>query len=245
MVAYYYPSPEAQNFERNMRNNIMESAKALNASDADFATFKGSRGNPRFWTRTNNGGLQLNNDVLPSAGVLDIFQNGHLYAFECATAMVVVLYRATIESIGEKAFNTYFRDLFLWDWNYDSNLRLIATYSKPEISLGDVVYFKNPDHAPSKPEWQGENAIMLGNGLFYGHGIGITTAQGIIDSLNEERIPGSRTSAYFTDEALHPDFDYIRSLSTRLDLPVASNRSAKYTIFSRIGTRSYIYPMKR
>jgi protein-glutamine gamma-glutamyltransferase len=234
-------SPDALDFERKMRDSIVESAEALNNSGADFATFDESRCNPQFWTRTDIGGLQLNAGVTPSMGIKDIFQNGHLYAFECATAMVIVMYRATIEAIGEEAFNRYFKDLFLWDWNYDENLRLITNYNKDQMQRADIVYFRNPDHAPSKPEWQGENAVMLGGDLFYGHGIGITTAEIIIDSLNEERVPGSNISAFLTNESIHPDFNYLQSLSTGSVLPMAENRSLQYTVFSRIGARSYIY----
>lgn len=236
-----FRSPDALEFERKMRDGIVESAEALNASGVDFATFDDSRCNPQFWIRTNNGGLQLRASVSSTIGIRDIFENGHLYAFECATAMVVVLYKATIGAIGEQSFNRYFRDLYLWDWNYDDNLRLITTYHKSEMLRGDVVYFKNPDHAPDKPEWQGENAIKLGDDLFYGHGIGITTAEVIIDSLNQERVPGSSTSAYLTNEALHPDFEYLQYLSTKPYLPAGENRSSKDKVYSRIGVRNYIY----
>ena len=118
-------NPAAQAFERNMREQIISSARALNASGADFAVFDDSRCNPQFWLRTDNGGFQLRSGIQPSKAILDIYTNGQMYAFECATAMVIVLYRATLLSIGEDAFNRHFNDLFLWDWNYDSNLRLI------------------------------------------------------------------------------------------------------------------------
>jgi len=103
------------------------------------------------------------------------------------------------------------------------------------------VYFRNPDHAPSKPEWQGENAVKLEEDLFYGHGIGITTAEIIIDSLNEERVPGSNISAFLTNESIHPDFNYLQRLSTDSVILGAENRGSQYTVFSRIGSRSYIY----
>lgn len=132
-------SPDALDFERKMRESIVESAEALNESGVDFATFDDSRCNPQFWTRTEIGGLQLNTGVEPTVGIKDIFRNGHLYAFECATAMVIVMYRATIEAIGEEAFNQYFKDLFLWDWNYDENLRLITNYNK-ELTRRETLY---------------------------------------------------------------------------------------------------------
>lgn len=240
-MSYSYSSIEAQLFERSVRTGIIQSAIGLNASGAEFATFADSRGNAQFWTRTRNGGLLLKDGVMPSVAIVDIFRNGHLYAFECATAMVVVLYHAILGAIGENAFNRYFKDLFLWDWHYDSNLKLITTHDPSEVSPGDIVYFKNPDHAPSNPEWQGENAIVLPNGLYYGHGIGITPAVGIIAALNEKRIPGSVTSAYLTNQGLHPDFEYLRSLMLGRELPSTRRTPFESTVFSRIGAGRYIH----
>jgi protein-glutamine gamma-glutamyltransferase len=239
-MGYGYTAPADLAFENKMRGEIIAAARSMNSGGTDFSTFKNSRCNPRFWNRTANGGFELNAGVTPSAAINDIFENGRLYAFECAMAMVMILYRATIRMIGEDAFNRYFTDLFLWDWNYDSNLKLITTFNPAELQPGDVVYFKNPDHDPDKPEWQGENAIMLSNDQYYGHGLGIKSASEMITSLNRERVPGSRTSAYLADEGLHPDFAYIATLSARSALPVAASRGARPAIYSRIGTKSYI-----
>lgn len=234
-------APADPAFENRMRGEIIAAARAMNVGGTDFSTFENSRCNPMYWNRTANGGFELKANVAPSAAINDIFVNGQLYAFECAMAMVMILYRATISMIGEAAFNRYFTDLFLWDWNYDSNLKLITTFNQSELRPGDVVYFKNPDHDPSKPEWQGENAIMLSNDSFYGHGLGIKSAAQMITSLNRERVPGSRTSAYLTDEGLHPDFAYIASLgNSRLGPPAAAKNNPKTAIYTRIGVRSYI-----
>lgn len=228
-------------FESRMRGEIVAAARAMNVGGTDFSTFENSRCNPMYWNRTANGGFELKANVAPSAAINDIFMNGQQYAFECAMAMVMILYRATISMIGEAAFNRYFTNLFLWDWNYDSNLKLITTFNQPELQPGDVVYFKNPDHDPSKPEWQGENAIMLSNDSFYGHGLGIKNAAQMITSLNRERVPGSRISAYLTDEGLHPDFAYIASLgNSRIGPPAAAKDNPKSAIYTRIGVRSYI-----
>ncbi|WP_410513137.1 protein-glutamine gamma-glutamyltransferase [Paenibacillus sp. BR2-3] len=240
-MSYYYQSPESLKFEQNMRKGIIDSAKALKASGVDFATYKSTRCNKKFWSRTGNGGILLKKGVLPSVGIVDIFQNGHLYAFECSAAMVIVLYKATLDAIGADIFNAYFKDMFLWDWNVDSDLRLITTYYKNEMTPGDIVYFKNPDHAPDKQEWQGENAVMFADDLYYGHGIGITTAAGIIASLNKERIPGSVSSAYLTDQALHPDFEYLRRLSLGRSQPVVDHRQSENAVFARIGAGRYIH----
>lgn len=239
-MGFGYGVPAASEFERNMRAGILATAQAMSVGGTDFSSFKNSRCNPRYWIRTDNGGFQLRNDVRPSDAINDIFVNGRLYAFECAMAMVMILYKATIDAIGENAFNRHFTDLFLWDWNYDSNLRMITTFEKSDMQPGDIVYFKNPDHDPGKPEWQGENAVMLGNDLYYGHGLGIKDSSQIIAALNKKRVPGSRTSAYFTDEALHPDFAYVQTLATRSHQPVQRKKRAQDAIFSRIGVKSYI-----
>ncbi|GGF66563.1 hypothetical protein GCM10010912_09450 [Paenibacillus albidus] len=243
-MAFMYNSPESLNFERRMRDNIIASARALNDSGADFATFKETRCNERLWTRTDNGGIQLREGVWPSAGINDIFWNGQWYAFECATAMVIILYKATLDTIGEQVFNTYFQNLFLWDWNYDNNLQLISTRRPQAFIPGDIVYFKNPDHDPGKPEWQGENAVLLGPNTYFGHGIGISTGEGIIAALNQERFPGSVTPAYLTDEGVHPDFEYIRTLSSRIAPPRARPGRFEPAVFARIGARAYIYKPK-
>ncbi|WP_025695985.1 protein-glutamine gamma-glutamyltransferase [Paenibacillus durus] len=238
---YVYESPAALQFELNMRRRIVEAAIALDASGATFVPFETTRGNRNFWSRTSEGGLRLNNGVLPSDGINDIFRNGHLYAFECATAAVIVLYKGVLDALGEEVFNAYFNNLLLYDWQYDSDLQLTATNNREEAYPGDVQYFKNPDHAPDKPEWQGENAIVLGNGMYFGHGIGITTAAGIIAALNNERVPGSRTSAYLMDETFHPNFEYLRRLSAGRSLPSGAGSSRAYAVVARIGSHNFIF----
>ncbi|RUT45181.1 protein-glutamine gamma-glutamyltransferase [Paenibacillus anaericanus] len=211
-IVYRYDSPEALKFELKMRTRIVEAAKALNSGGAQFARFKDSRCNERYWSRTDEGGFQLRPGVLPSDGINDIFANGSLYAFECATAIVIILYKAVLDMVGPTVFNQYFRDLLLWDWNYDKDLRLISTNNANEAYTGDVLYFQNPDHDPRTPEWQGENVVKLADDLYFGHGIGITTSEQILSALNSRRRPGSTTPAFLTDQVVHPDFDYLRKL---------------------------------
>ncbi|MNJ47105.1 Protein-glutamine gamma-glutamyltransferase [compost metagenome] len=211
-AVHVYRLPEQLDFELRLRAAIVKAAKDFNASGAKFATFKNSRANEHYWTRLPNGGFQLKEAALPSEAVADIFNNGYRYAMECATAMVVILYKGVLETIGAGAFNTHFQNLVLYDWEYDSDLRLIQAQ---QAAAGDVVYFENPDYNPKTPEWQGENAILLDNNLYFGHGIGITSASAIIESLNRRRIPGSTTTAFLSDLIVHPDFEYIRQLGGR------------------------------
>ncbi|GGH37083.1 protein-glutamine gamma-glutamyltransferase [Paenibacillus segetis] len=211
-VVYRYDSPEALRFELKMRTKIVEAAKALNGSGVQFARFKDSRCNERYWSRTDEGGFQLKPYVLPSDGINDIFANGSLYAFECATAIVIILYKAVLDMLGPTVFNQYFRDLLLWDWNYDKDLQLVSNNGVKEAYPGDVLYFQNPDHNPKTPEWQGENVIKLADDLYFGHGIGITSSEDILSALNARRTPGSTTPAFLTDQVIHPDFEYLRKL---------------------------------
>ena len=208
-VTYRYDSLNTLLFELNMRANIVRAARALNQSGPAFAGFDRTRCNPRYWTRTEEGGCRLNFNVTPADAIRDIFVNGHLYAFECAMAVVIVLYRGALDTMGDAAFNRYFRNLYLHDWNYDSDLRLRSSTDTREAYPGDVLYFNNPDFSPQTPEWRGENAILLEDGLFYGHGIGITTADHIISELNRHRFPGSTTSAHLMDLVVYPDYAYL------------------------------------
>jgi protein-glutamine gamma-glutamyltransferase len=210
---YRYPAADALLFEQRMRSRIVDSAMALNASGIRFSTFENSQCNEKYWVLNAQGGFQLRGGVAPSTAIRDIYMHGWMYAMECATAMVVVLYQAVVESIGERPFNLYFRDLLLYDWHYDSDLHLQSKDNLNEAYPGDVLYFKNPDHAPETPQWQGENTILLPNGLHYGHGAGIRTAEGIIAGLNTKRRPGSQISAYLTNRVVYPDFEHLRKLS--------------------------------
>ncbi|ALS30196.1 protein-glutamine gamma-glutamyltransferase [Paenibacillus sp. 32O-W] len=229
-VVYRYSSPEALVFELNMRSRIAEASRAMNASGAAFAVFEYSRANPQYWSVDANGGIRLKSGVRPSDGLRDIFVNGRLYAFECATAMVIILYKATLDMIGNAAFDYYFPNLLLYDWQYDSDLRLITTNNLNEANIGDILYFKNPDFNPATPEWQGENAVVLGDNLYFGHGMGIRTGEAILETLNRRRRPGSVIPAYLTDTVLRPDFNYIRRLSGRTGSVIARIGSVSFAV---------------
>lgn len=208
-AVFVYRSPQELDFELGLRAAIVKAAKDFYAGGAQFATFKNSRANEQYWIRLPNGGFRLREEALPSDAIADIVHNGSRYAMECATAMVVILYKGVLDMIGAGAFNRHFRNLVLYDWQYDSDLQLTHA---PQAAAGDVVYFENPDFDPQTPEWQGENAIVLGNNQYFGHGLGISSAEGIIQALNGRRRSGSTTSAYLSDLVVHPDFEYIRKL---------------------------------
>lgn len=202
-----YSSTEELKFEIDLRNSIIRASVLLSRSGLGFATFRDSRCNEEYWIRTNEGGFSLKPGVRPAAAVENIFVNGRKYATECSTAIVIVYLKAVADVIPEELFNELFPDTYLMNWqNLDSDLG-IRTYRDPKAYLpGDCRYFKNPDVDPLTPEWQGENAIDLGNGTYYGHGMGITTSQRIILALNSRRKAGSETSAYLMDTATNPGF---------------------------------------
>ena len=211
-VVYNYNSPQAVAFEMKTRANIVAAARGLNSSGAKFATFANTKGNSQYWTRTDKGALQLRPGVSPSAAIQDIFNQGSLYAFECATATVIILYKAVLDTVGAEIFNRNFAQLELYDWDYDQDLKLVSSNQIQEAYPGDVLYFKNPDVDPKTPQWQGENTILLGPDQYFGHGIGIATSQQIINALNSHRRQGSTTEAYLMNDVVHPDFEYLRSL---------------------------------
>jgi protein-glutamine gamma-glutamyltransferase len=209
---YVYDSFEELHFELSLRAKIIEAAHALLASKADFTNYNKSRCNWKYWIRTEKGGFQMRPNVPPSAAIRDIYVSGGLYAFECATAMLIVLYKAMLDTIGETRFNALFNDLLLWDWNYDSDLHLITLDRREESFPGDILYFKNPDVSNNTPEWQGENVVKLTHNLYYGHGLGNKTEQQIIAILNGHRKPNSKQSAYMKDQTTYPDFKHLAHL---------------------------------
>ncbi|HEY0827807.1 MAG TPA: protein-glutamine gamma-glutamyltransferase [Bacilli bacterium] len=225
--------------ETEARENIVAAARALNSSGAQFSTFQESYCNERLWQRTQDGGFQLRDEVAPAAGIRDIYVNGSLYAFECATAMVIVLYKAVLDTVGESIFNLYFANMVLYDWHYDSDLRLVTYKDLAGTKPGDILYFRNPDYSPKTPEWQGENAIVMGDQTYYGHGIGIVAAEAIISALNNHRKPGATKSAYLMEQYTRLDFAALSAMvpdSSRVEQLRLSEKS----ITAAIGLSNYV-----
>jgi protein-glutamine gamma-glutamyltransferase len=212
MTLMPWGSPVVQ-YEWAIRSRVEQSARALNYSGVQFEIFEKSRCNERYWKRTANGGFLLKSGISPSVAIRDIYESGSLYAFECATAILMVLYKAVLESIQEEKFNSLFAALYLQAWQYDADLRLKITHNLQEVKPGDVVYFKNPDVNPQTPYWRGENAVQLSNHLYYGHGMGIVTGEEIIARLNSARKLGSIISAYLTDTIVQLDYTYLFAIS--------------------------------
>lgn len=212
-VRFSYSSLEQFKFELQLRNEIIAASRELNKSGMDFEIFRESRCNPDYWTRTREGGFLLKSGVKPSDAIQDIFKNGRKYGTECATAMMIVYYKALLSVYSEDLFNKLFPRIELMDWHHvDRRLQEVAGMQKSAVYLpGDRRYFANPDVSPVTPEWQGENVIDLGNGLYYGHGLGIYDAERIIQSLNRNRVEDADETAYLMDSAGRPDFKRLFS----------------------------------
>lgn len=207
--SYHYDGTEQLKFELSLRREIVAAAEALSRSGLRFAVFHKSKCNPDYWERTANGGFQLKSGANPSEAIKDIFKNGRKYAIECATAMVIVYYGALLKVWPEETFNSLFPSIYLMNWHRLDPL--LAEVGSPkrvdDILLGDRCYFRNPQVDPKVPELQGENVIVLPKGLYYGHGVGIVTADKIIRMLNANRIEGATESAYFMENsAARPNF---------------------------------------
>ncbi len=201
---YSYDSLNELKFDMTLRINIVSATKELAKSSMVFKVFRKSKCNPHYWQRTLEGGFLLKKEVTPYNAIKDIFVNSSKYGTECATAIVIIYYKALLNILPEKLFNKMFQSIHLLNWHYTNpNLYIEQFGDKKDFFIGDCKYFKNPDVNPLTPQWQGENVIYLGNGSYYGHGIGIKTSDGIINGLNNNRKTGSKTSAFLLDSVTY------------------------------------------
>jgi protein-glutamine gamma-glutamyltransferase len=212
-VNYSYNTNGELLFELKVRKNIIKSAEELNQSKAVFRSFKNARCNPKYWQLTAAGGFLLKPGVRPADAILDIYRNGTLYAFECATATIIIFYHTVLNIIGTNLFNFLFQNLYLYSWHTDSDLRIYTFYSNHFIP-GDFVYFNNPDFNPKTPWFRGLSAVLLDDGKYFGHGFSIRTADQIIQELNKKRKPDSHQSAYLTTLVTRPSFNHLARLAS-------------------------------
>lgn len=235
---YQYRNIRELQFELRMRESIVRSSRLLASSGAIFATFESSHCNPRYWQLTPNGGFMLQRGVKPAAGIRDIFNNGRAYAFECAVAVVIVLYRGILEVLGDAIFNRLFPDLYLYSWHTDSDIRLIHQDGGRPLP-GDIQYFNNPDVSPQTPQFQGENVIVVGPNQYYGHGIGIASGEQIINALNRKRKPGATRSAYLMNYLVMLDYGHLQQYYMESPMPYRMYNAAFKGVIAMIGARTY------
>lgn len=203
----HFNDPDELKFEIRMRVKILDASVELYKGRLRFRTFKESFCNEEFWIRMENGGFRLRDEILPSNGIKDIFRNTKEYGTECATAILIIYYKAALDVYSADLFNSTFREIILMNWLNMSPKLGVATHRSPPVYLsGDCRYFKNPDVNPLTPEWQGENAIFFEKDNYYGHGIGMVTGDMIIKALNSNRIDGATQSAFLLETATRPDF---------------------------------------
>lgn len=209
-TVFAYQNDQLFDFEVSARKELVKASERLNNSFFSFRLFRDSICNKRYWDRTEEGGFRLKKDVNAYEAVRDILRNSRMYGTECATAIVIVFYLALTEVLPKELFNRLFSDIYLMDWKYlDKDLGVRNYRGVKDAIPGDCLYFKNPDVNPDTPEWQGENVIKLMNNYYYGHGIGVKTAEGIIRDLNRNRRHDSQQSAYLMDLIVKPDFKYL------------------------------------
>jgi protein-glutamine gamma-glutamyltransferase len=205
---YAYDSAYVLITELRLRNSIVRASRDLYRSGMSFRDFRDSKANPEFWNRTAEGGFELKGGVSPSDAIADIFRHGALYGTECSTAMIIVLYKALLDIMPRMQFNRLYSDIYLMNWQH-LDLAIVIYRSAADELPGDARYFSNPDVDPLKPQWQGENAYYLGNGMYYGHGIGISDAEEMIRALNASRREGATRSAYLNDMVKRQDYSQI------------------------------------
>ncbi|MBW7571460.1 protein-glutamine gamma-glutamyltransferase [Caproiciproducens faecalis] len=212
-----YDSVDQLKFELTLRKEIMEASKQLYRSGMGFEIFRETRCNPDYWKRTEEGGFLLKSGVKPSKAIMDIYENGSKYGTECATAMMIVYYKALLTVFGDTLFDKTFPKIELMNWHHiDPLLREVGYIVKRDVYLpGDRRYFANPDVDPLVPQWQGENVIDLGGDQYYGHGIGIRSAEQIIRALNQNRSEDADEEAHLLDSAGRPNFKRLYGISRR------------------------------
>jgi protein-glutamine gamma-glutamyltransferase len=204
---YNYDNENHLKFELLMRKSIVAAALDLHHSHISFKVFRKSKCNSDFWNRTNEGGFISINGNSTFEAVKDIYVHSSQYGTECSTAMVIVYLKSLTDIFPEELFNKLFPEIYLMNWQHlDPDLGIIDFSNLSDYLPGDGRYFKNPDVNPLTPEWQGENVFDLGDGYFYGHGIGKETADGMIKELNKNRTRDSNESAYLMDSAKRQNF---------------------------------------
>lgn len=182
--------------------NIVKAAKAFHAAGVNFSgSSKTDKVNKELWWMGYGGKMGVRQNVKPSDAINDIFKNGDKYGCECATATMIIMYKGILDTIGPKDFDRAFAKTRLFRWDIkDDDFKAAEKHGKlPGYWPGDHTYFKNPDFDPSNSAFQGENVIYLGNGQYFGHGLGVATDKEVVERLNGLRRSGAKKTAFRDD----------------------------------------------
>ncbi len=198
-----------QRIGQALRDRVLIGSAMVDASHAMADArheFGDLRANPKYFRTegTTLGTMFLKRGAKPSEAIRDIFQNPQEYQFECATALVVLRYKAMLDLNGERDFDRVCKDLKIGPWVQENDAAAVwkirgegrsgkvassPDVVKKDLKPGDYTYFKNwsVSLAGYNAGWQGENVISLGKGKYYGHPFGITTGEETVAYLNEHR----------------------------------------------------------
>lgn len=148
----------------------------------------------------------LKSGVKPSAALDDMVKNPNNYKFECATAIVIVHYRAMQKLLGNEKFDSVFQNMIIGPWESDEKFNAIFTSQEMDHTIqetGIYGYYQNHDVSQEglKAGWQGENVIFINydeykkDWLCYGHPFGIEYASKIKEKLDSHRNIGSEVKS--------------------------------------------------
>jgi hypothetical protein len=196
---------------------MVDASEKMHSAGVPFAITTNHKANADVWTVGAGGTLELKPGVKPSEALEDIAKNPSKYGYECATGLVVVYYQAILDLIGPEDFDRIASDLIVGPWQMEDSLAslMVNRHPKPgqgtETDLGDhtlvpgnYYYFRNwdvTDEARARG-WQGENVIYLGEGRFYGHGIGLGDGSMFVGKLAGEMKPGGKTPSLLNLDAI-------------------------------------------
>lgn len=145
---------------------------------------------PDVWT------FKLNAGVRASDAVDDFLANPSAYSMECATVISFIHYAAVREAFRQATGDDALFDERFGDMNVgrlgqgvENDMRAARKTIDGPSRVGDHAYFSNPDvtERARRGGWNGENVIVMGEDLFFGHPFGITSGGEIIDHLNAVR----------------------------------------------------------
>jgi hypothetical protein len=188
--------------------------------------------NPLYWKPldVDNGVWEVGTaNKIPDVALFDIVDNPKAYTMECASAIKVVLNLALLRTLGTERFRRAVADaggLRIGPGVYEAVLQkamkretssslpadkfpgMASADFQSTIMPGDAVYMINLAPTPFGVQagWRGENALALGGGNFFGHGVPNSPYPVTADTIkNHMMTPGlwDRTPEYAT--AIGPD----------------------------------------